>query len=96
MTLDIGPGQVAFQQESAEVREGIDVITVSDISAGKLNAAMNIRIFLTADQSSHGFGRPVFGLYLNRNQEICSSDEEVLLKGGVLTLVVVEFVSCFD
>mgnify|MGYP007062594886 CR=1 FL=1 len=63
-------------------REGIDVITIPDVPAGELNAAVNIRILLTADQGPHGLGSPVLGLHLNRDQALavrtkksCSSVE---------------------
>ena len=56
----MGFGQESFQQEGAEVGEGIDVIAIPDVPSGEFNAAMNIRIFLTADQGSHGLGSPVF------------------------------------
>lgn len=36
-----GSSQIAFQQENAEVGEGIDVITIPDVPAGELNATLN-------------------------------------------------------
>ena len=96
MSLDIGPGQIAFQKESTEVGEGIDIITVSDISAGEFNAAMNIGILFAVDQRSHRLGCSVRCLHLNGKQGACCSDEEVLSQGRIIPLIVVESVSRFD
>ena len=77
---DIGFGQVSLQQKRAEIRKCIGVVTVSDVPAGKLDAAMNIGILLTFDQRSHGFGRAVFCFHLNRDQGHCRSDEKILFQ----------------
>ena len=88
MGSDIGSSQIAFQQKSTEVGESIDIITISDVSAGELDAAMDIRILLTADQGPHGLGSPVFGLHLNRDQGACRSDEEILFQRRIVPFIV--------
>ena len=93
---DLNAGQIVFQQEGAEVGEGIDVFIIPDVPAGKFDAAVNIRILFAADQGSHGLGSPVFGLHFHRNQGVGCSDEEILLQRGIIPLIGIEPVTPFD
>ena len=90
MGSDIGSSQIAFQQESTKVGESIDIITISDVSAGELNATVNIRILLTADQGPHGLGSPVLSLRFNRDQGACRSDEKILFQRRIIPFIVIE------
>lgn len=61
--------QIPFQQESAEIGKCVDVITEADITAGELDAAVDVVILLTGTQCTGGFCRAVFRLDLNRSHK---------------------------
>lgn len=61
--------QIPFQQESAEIGKCVDVIAEADITAGELDAAVDVVILLTGTQCTGGFCRAVFRLDLNRSHK---------------------------
>ena len=60
--------QIPFQQESAEIGKCVDVIAEADITAGELDAAVDVFVFFTGNQRADGFCRAIFCLDLYGNQ----------------------------
>lgn len=88
--------QIPFQQESAEIRKGINAITVSNIPADKLNTIMDISIPFARNQGSHRLSGSVICLNLYRNQGIGRSNKEILFQRRIIPLVVIELVSSLN
>ena len=56
-----------FQQESQEIREGIELAVPTDVLVSQLNSIFHIRIGIPFNKIIEGSGRAIFGFHLYRN-----------------------------
>lgn len=88
--------QIAAQQEGAVVGKGKDTVRDSDVGMAQFDAMGDVGIVSALYQGAQGFGMPVVGLYLYRNQTSGCPYKKIFLQGRILFLIVKQPVAAFD